>query len=181
MKENCLLSQLCETRFGANTSVGAVGDFPCLQSRNFSDSGEFLKNEIQLAPKDALTKTEQLQTGQILFSSKGRIFASYWNNQVPDVIASGSFLIMTVISNRVLPEYLVIYLNSKKAKRYFELNMKMGTVPHIGKKDIELLPIELPDLDKQRALIQLNALISEEFKICNEIKKKMDNIINQII
>ncbi len=178
MKNKYTLNQLCDFRFGTSTSVSPVGDVACVQGRDFNEDGVYINKEIQYVKESALKYAHYLNAGDILFSTKGKIFSTVWQAQVPNVIATGTFIILSIKVNFVLPEYLSLFLNSKKAKRYFDLHTKAGTVSHIGKKDVELLEVEIPPIEMQRTLIKAHQLLLEEKILVHEIISKKEKILS---
>lgn len=181
MKNIFALHQICDFRSGTSTGVSSIGDVPCVQGRDFNADGQYVNREIQFAPSSALKYAHYLKPGDILFSTKGKIFTAVWHNQVPNAIASGTFIILLLKVDFVLPEYLSLYLNSAKAKRYFDLHTKAATVIHIGKKDIELLEIEIPDLKKQNAIICAWKLLMEEKAITKQMIEKKEKLIEHLL
>lgn len=175
------LYEITESQFGANTSAKSSGDVPCVQGRDFNSDGVYIATESQFAPLSALKYTRPLEANDVLFSTKGKLYASVWENQVSGAIATGTFIILKVISNLILPEYLAIYLNSPKAKKYYDQHIKTATVVHIGKKQLDYLEIEIPPLEKQRALIKAYQLLVEEKMLMNEIISKKEKIIAQFL
>lgn len=181
MKKNYLLNQLCDFRFGASTAVSSIGDLACVQGRDFNEDGVYINKEVQFVNESALKYSRYLASGDILFSTKGKIFSAVWQNQVPYAIATGTFIILSLKVDFVLPEYLSLFLNSKKAKRYFDIYTKAGTVIHIGKKDIELLEVEIPPMENQVTLVKAHDLLIEEKILANEIIKKKEKILNDFL
>ncbi|MBI4945252.1 MAG: restriction endonuclease subunit S [Bacteroidetes bacterium] len=181
MKKIYILNQLCDFRFGTSTSVSSVGDVACVQGRDFNEDGIYINKEIQFVKESALKYAHYLNAGDILFSTKGKIFSTVWQGQVSNVIATGTFIILSVKVDFVLPEYLSLFLNSKKAKRYFDVHTKAGTVTHIGKKDVELLEVEIPPIEMQRTLIKTHQLLLEEKILVYEIISKKEKMLNDFL
>lgn len=179
MKKN--LIDIVEAQFGANVSGKLVGDYPCVQGRDFGSGGEYLGLEPLYIDESELRYTRFLKRGDVLFSTKGKLFATVWEDQMQKTVATGTFLILNVKDSAVLPEYLALYLNSSKAKKYYDLHTKTATVSHIGKKQMELLQIEIPPMEKQNLLVQLHKLLITEKKITNDLLNKKEKILNYLI
>lgn len=176
-----ILNKIVDAQFGANVSGKQSGDYPCVQGRDFDANGEYLGLEPLYVDEADMKYTQFLRKGDILFSTKGKIFASVWQDQMINTVATGTFLILKVVDKSVSPEYLAMYLNSSKAKKYYDLHIKTATVSHIGKKQLELLEIEIPPLDKQNLLVSVHKLISEEKKLANELQNRKEKILNYLI
>lgn len=175
------LIQIVDAQFGANVTGKMVGDFAFVQGRDFDANGEYLGLEPMYADGADLRSVNFLRRGEILFSTKGKIFATVWQDQMANTIASGTFLILRVTDDSVLPEYLALYLNSSKAKRYYDLHVKAATVNHIGRKQLELMEIKIPTIEQQKLLVEVNELIIEEKKLNSELKERKEKILNYLI
>jgi len=176
-----LVHQVTTSQFGANVSAKPSGDYPCVQGRDFNADGRYIATEMQFVDASALRYTRFLKPGDILFSTKGKLFATVWQNPTENVVATGTFLILTVTATNLLPEYLAIYLNSAKAKKYFDLHTKAATVLHLGKKQFELLEIEIPPMEKQRAITKAHQLLVEEKMLMIQILNKKEKLLNSLI
>lgn len=175
------LVDIVEAQFGANVSGKLVGDYPCIQGRDFGSGGGYLGLEPMYIDESELRNTRFLRKGDVLFSTKGKLFATVWEDQMQKTVATSTFLILNVKDPSVLPEYLALYLNSSKAKKYYDLHIKTATVNHIGKKQLELLEIEIPPMDKQNILVQLHKLLLEEKKLTIDLLNKKEKILNYLI
>lgn len=175
------LGEIVDAQFGANVSGKVDGEYPFLQGRDFGSNGEYLSSESLYIDKSDLIYTGFLKKGDVLFSTKGKLFAAAWQEQISNAIASATFLILKVKDPQVTPEYLAMYLNSSKAKKYYDLNVKAATVMHIGKKQLDLMEIEIPSLEKQKLLVKLHQLINEEKQLNAELQNKKERILNSLI
>ena len=85
------------------------------------------------------------------------------------------------VSQQILPEYLVWYLNSEEAKLYYEKNTSGATVKSINRKVLEHLKIEIPSLEKQKELVSLiSRFLIEKEKTLKYLEKK-EKLINEAI
>ncbi len=175
------LGNITDSQFGANISGKTVGDYPCVQGRDFGIGGEYLGLEPLYIDEQEMRYTRFLRKGDVLFSTKGKLFAAVWQDQIQNAVATGTFLILNVKNPSVMPEYLALFLNSAKAKKYYDLHIKMATVSHIGKKQLEQLEIEIPPIEKQNLLVEVHKLLLEEKKITNQLLTKKEKIFNTLI
>jgi restriction endonuclease S subunit len=176
-----VLAGIVEAQFGANVSGKTEGAYPFVQGRDFGTGGEYLGLEPLYVDESALRYTRVLRKGDILFATKGKLFATVWEDQMLNTVASATFLVLKVTDKNVLPEYLAMYLNSSNAKKYYDLHIKAATVNHIGKKQLELLEIEIPPIEKQNLLVEVHKLIIEEKKLTTELLTKKEKILNHLI
>lgn len=175
------LYEITESQFGANSSAKPSGEIPCVQGRDFNSDGIYIATEPQFVPETALKYTRSLEENDVLFSTKGKFYAAIWHNQIPNAIATGTFIVLKVTDDSILPEYLAIYLNSSRAKKYYEQNIKAATVVHIGKKQLDYLEVEIPPLQKQRSLVKAYQLLIEEKTLVKELIKRKEKLLNTLL
>lgn len=124
-----------------------------------------------------------LQKNDILFVSKGvNNFAIAIEDINIKVVPSATFFVIRVEEKKIIPEYLVWYINQKEAQNYLN-EKKAGTyVPNLNKQDIMELPIKVPPLDIQKAIAKTAILLNQEIEILDKIKVKRKELIqNQLL
>lgn len=119
-----------------------------------------------------------LQKGDIVFVSKGvNNYALIIENINQQIIASATFFVIRVNTNKVLPEYLTWYINQKEAQNYFS-EKKAGTyVPNLNKQDILDLPIVIPKIALQLKIANTVKLLNRELLIYENLKTKRKELI----
>ncbi|HFR4142342.1 TPA: restriction endonuclease subunit S [Bacillus cereus] len=83
--------------------------------------------------------------------------------------------------NVIEPEYLVWAMNSQNAQRQYSLYIRGTSITGIGKKDLENIEIELPDIPTQRKIANLVRLQEKEKELLNQYQKARKNLIDAII
>ena len=130
----------------------------------FKNSKEFKTNHF-LKQKD------------ILFIAKGFRQVAVIYNDKEKAIASSVFFIITVVSEKLLPEYLVWFLNNKQTQTIFK-KMKSGTsTQNIKKEILENLKLELPSIEMQKIIAKYDELCKREYMLMDKLmdKKKVFN------
>ena len=118
-----------------------------------------------------------LQKGDILFIAKGaRNVAVIYNNEGYS-IASSVFFIIKTDKNKILPEYLSWYINSKKSQAYFERVKSGSSTLNINKQALEELEINIPSIEIQNRIANYCKLCGKEYILMTDIlsKKKILN------
>lgn len=150
------LSNIADIRFGINARTQAQGEVACLQGKDFDEYGEIDYTGISYVDESQCKDTDFLQLGDVLFAAKGsRNYAVAWGGEIPRTVASSTFFVIRNLQHGIKPEYLVWFLMSARAERFFERNIKQATVRTVSKKVIEQLEIEVVSAEKQQAVIQL--------------------------
>lgn len=160
------------------------GDVGILQMKDIKDN--YLSFDYQNIDKvsDFIFKDKfYLQKNDILFVSKGvNNFAIAIEDIHFKVVPSATFFVIRVDEKKVIPEYIVWYINQKEAQNYLN-EKKAGTyVPNLNKQDIMELPIKVPSLKTQKAIAKTAVLLNREIEILEKIKTNRKELIqNQLL
>jgi hypothetical protein len=80
-----------------------------------------------------------------------------------------------------MPEYLVWYLNSKQAKKFFRENVRGTFIPNISIAVMSKMNIPIPDIKTQETIIKLGNGQKLEKSLIEQIVYKRELLINEII
>lgn len=161
--------------------------FTIRESIEYLDYGEVKAVQIKDLPKnhhhidkESLTgigwkydsKPQFLPHNAILLVARGEPAAYLFTGNLEDkVVASNPFIIIKLLEDKVLPEYLVWYLNhANMAKNYFALTSRGSTLPLITLNSVKELPVQLPSLSQQQQII-------EQYKQTQYEKKMLEQLI----
>ncbi len=128
-------------------------------------------------------KPDFLHKNDILFAGRGlKTHASVIKSVTGEVIASPHIMILSPNIKGVDSEYLAWYISfSKTAQTYFAQNIRGTAIQHITKAALEELPVKLPELPKQKAIIKYHRAWELEQKILNEVKERRQRIVNNYL
>lgn len=138
-------------------------------------------NESTGVDYDGLTKTDYdgkkddvyLREDDILCVSKGPRLYTIVLEDVPDnVVANLHITIVRANSERAIPGYISWFLNNSQA--YYQKISQGSGVSHMKKQDLANLPIELPSLENQKIIVEMEKLKRKERHILNELSRKKD-------
>lgn len=147
-------------------SVPEIADGPALviQMRDLSvaDGVDWTK-VVRTRPRGR-KQPNWLRPGDILFVAKGaRNFAVCLNDIPKQTLCSQYFFLIRVHDNKqLLPEFLAWQINQAPAQRYLSKNAEGSDQHSIRRSVLEALPIAVPTITQQRALIQLDQAVREE-------------------
>ncbi|MAD74562.1 MAG: type I restriction endonuclease subunit S [Rheinheimera sp.] len=128
-----------------------------------------------------------LQSGDILFTARGKHnVAAFIKSPPVDVVAAQHIFVLRAKNlKEVYPEFLVWQLNQKPAQNYFKVNAEGSLQLSIKKSVLENLPIELPSIEKQRAIAGFYNKVKQEKRVLKALIKnrevQMQKIANDIL
>jgi len=118
--------------------------------------------------------------GDVVFRSKGeRNAAAYLDRDFPSRAVALLPVMILRVKNVVMPEYLVWAINQPEAQRHFEGDMRSGTIRSVPKATLESLPINLPDLETQHKIVEIDRLLRMELELSRELLSLRQKLVSQ--
>ena len=161
-----------------NTCVpGECGTLACFL-RDVGSDGSLNVGALRRV-EDAKSNNSHLAVaGDIVFRSRGGSFVSAL---VPvldeDLLVVAPMIRIRVNRERVLPEYLVWYMNGANGAAFFKEFAKGSAMPLVSKTVLEQMPVKLPNLRVQQTIADLVKLSRKEHEILAEIVKQKNLIL----
>jgi restriction endonuclease S subunit len=158
------------------------GDIVYLQDKHFDENGR-LKTSLNPDLKaDNITEKHFLRNGDVLFSAKGtKNFAAVYEIHNEPAVASTSFFVIRLSDKKVLPEFLVWYLNHPTTQKFLKGNAIGTSIPSISKSVLEDLEISIPTIETQNVILQISKLRGTEKKLQQQINALRETQIQQQI
>lgn len=184
---NQKIKDVCDI-FVGYTFRGAIveengGDMFVLQAKNIK-SGEYISsvNNFSKIFSDKYSKAEKVKYNDVVIVSRGSGLGSFksavFKYHANNIIASSSVLIIRVKSEKVLPEYLSLYLNSETGQTIL-LQVSSGSAfKTLIRRNLEEVNIPLPSIKEQQDIVDLCENIMQQENImlqATEIKKRIMN------
>lgn len=135
---------------------------------NHEDLEEYYSSEK--LSEDYLTKE-----GDVVVRLREPIIATYIGKEDENILVPSYFLKIRVLSDKILPQYLTHYLNSKKAQKQFRQHIAGTSIPMIKPNVIKSLEVPNVSLDRQRAIIKFLDCAQKELILLDnliELKEK---------
>lgn len=86
--------------------------------------------------------------------------------------------------NKVLPEYITIYLNSKEVEKQLFTGIQGTSIMTISNQVLSQIEIEVPSIDKQLEIVKLDKLLKREKQLLELLQEKrrilFENIISDV-
>ena len=148
---------------------------PIITLKNLSVNGAIKYDEIGKETVDTTDRYPQLKKGDVVFAAKGiRRTAGVVDRYIEGLTASNHLLIIELnqeYTDKILPEFLAFYLRQKPALDYFKLNETGSHIPFISAAVLKEIEIDIPEVKKQKKLVEIEGLMSREEELTEELFK----------
>ena len=135
----------------------AGGNVAIVQMRNVDADSGVNWHEVQRITLPSKRPPTLLAVGDIIFTTRGtRNFALSLDTVEGAAVCSPHFFVIRVLdAKRIAPAFLAWQINQRTAQEYFQREATGSHILNIRREVIENLPLALPPLDLQRAIIAL--------------------------
>lgn len=124
-----------------------------------------------------------LVPGSILFVARGsHNYAVLVDDRIAGrkVVAAPHFYLIKMDNKKVLPEFLVWWLNQAPCQRYFEQQAEGSVTKSIRRGLLEQAPLALPPLERQRIIVGLANKLRQEQQVINRIAANGEMMMHAI-
>lgn len=160
------LKELVELRSGFQGKTVEGESHKLIKLKDVQKNGIINEADLETFDTDKVTSKHLLKKGDIIFKAKSvDNTAALIEDEVENLVASAHFILMTVkedAKSKVLPEYLMMYLNSEYAQSYCKKHAQGTALPIMRLGDLENLEVTLPSIEEQRKLGELYRLMIRE-------------------
>jgi restriction endonuclease S subunit len=151
------------------------GNMLVVQAKNAKDS-LYIDSEDELIKVDHPVYEDRLVLlNDIILTSRGYFHASVSKIDSNMIASSSVYILRSKNTNILLPEYLALYLNSPQGQASINRNQTGSMIKVMLKPDLENIEIPIPNIEKQKTVIQL-------FKTINSMQNillKKQTLLNQ--
>lgn len=124
-----------------------------------------------------------LRENDVLFVGRGsRFFAVHVKKTKEHSVASPHFYVLrNKKAENLLPEFLVWYLNSQTAQKFYAANQEGSALPYISRKTLDNLPMQLPEIETQKKIVSTYECWRKQRQLLEELIENKDAYINTIL
>jgi restriction endonuclease S subunit len=149
--------------------------------KNVTSAGAVKWQECIETELEGKRQPDFLKQGDILFAARGRRnYAALIDEGIEDrnAVASPHFYVIHIKDKVVLPEFLVWLLSYGPCQRYFEQSAEGTLTKSIRRSVLEATPIKVPDIQKQKALIEMARSVAKEKQILKQLTTNGEAMLN---
>ena len=153
--------------FRGRIDDGAGGEISVVQIKNVNaETGVDWENLIRTRITGR-RKPDLLRRGDVLFIAQGirNIAVCVDKTDVDTVCSPHFFLIRLKPWIRLLPEFLSWQINQVSAQRYLSASATGSYITGIRRRELEDLPVSVPDIEMQRKVVTFHKAVVREKKL----------------
>lgn len=163
-------SGLVITRKQAPKPEDAVCTYQLLNLKAVTDSGIDRSALLSFHATEQLADRYLTHAGDIIVRISEPYTAVYITEQTARLLVPSHFVIIRTDTDKALPEYVAWYLNRDRIQKAFRLSCA-GILLQIKPSTVAETDIRLPELDKQRKVVELERLAQAELAL---LEKQLD-------
>lgn len=140
------------------------GEVAIVQMRNVDADSGVNWDEVQRVALPSKRLPAFLAAGDIIFTTRGvRNFALALDSVEGEAVCSPHFFVIRVVdANMIMPAFLAWQINQRPAQECFQREATGSHILNIRREVIENLPLAIPPLATQRAIVALAKAASDE-------------------
>ena len=181
------LADVCRIRMGFTVRhrlepVEETG-VKAIQLRDVMFGGEVNPARLKAFDLPDVPKRYRATGGDVVFRSRGArntasVIDESWNDSA---VVISPLVLLRPNRELVTPRYLAWVINQEPAQRHFD-KFALGTnLRMIDRFCLDALTIDVPDLDRQRAIVEIDALAEREQKLLTLYLRKKRKLISAIL
>ena len=132
------------------------GDMLVVQAKDILHNNKVNCQDLPKVTIENLRSSATLEQNDVLLSCRGAFRAGVLSENLKNAIGSASLYILRIKSDKVLPEYLSIYLNSNTGQKQIQQILSGTIIKTILRRELAELPVIIPSIQKQKQIIAIS-------------------------
>jgi hypothetical protein len=169
--------------FRARLEAVKLGDVAVIQMKDLRDDHTVDCSDLVMVDMKEVKEHHLVRKGDMVMRSRGLMTTSAIVLEELQNIVVASPLLRIRIENpdRVLPEYLNWYINQRDAQAFLH-SRSIGTAQKmIGKEALDELEVFVPDLSRQKNIVEMASLLAREHILLHALAEKRDQYISELL
>lgn len=181
------LSDACKIQSGLTPrkrlNPSESGGVPAIQLRDVATDGHLDLSTLTRFEMGDVPARYFAEGGDVLFRSRGeRTTATVIDEAAPGSAAVVLPLVLLRPNREVVtPEYLAWVINQSPAQRHFDKAARGTSMRMIPRSALNDLVIDLPNLQRQKAIVEIDRLAKREQSLSVLKAERMKDLINKIL
>jgi restriction endonuclease S subunit len=167
------LGELVEIRpgyhFRSRIENDPEGNLVVVQAKDLSETLE-IESSFRIPMQDSIPKHYFLRENDVLLINRGdRNRAALARSFTIPMICSSTLYVLRVIAPKLLPAYLVTFINLPTTQSALRSATTGPATPLLNRDRLNDLMIPLPDVQRQMVLVQVDSLLVRERQLSTQL------------
>jgi restriction endonuclease S subunit len=168
--------------FRARLESKDAGTVAVIQMKDLTDDNTVSCANLAYVDMDNFNDNHFVRMGDLIFRSRSLSSTSAILATDPGpAVLSSPLLKIRITDPSVMPEYVNWYISQLPAQIFLASHARGTTQKMINKEALEMLEIDVPPLEKQKAIVALAALADEEQRILKQLAQKRKQLISALL
>lgn len=158
------------------------GDLYVIQMKDLEHNYSTISVNLTKIKSEIISNKSFLSKGDVLLITKGaNNYAVEYKLDFEKVIAASAFFVLRPDQRKIIPAYLVWYINQTPVQQHLKASMAGTYIPNINKSAIEEIEIELPELNIQEIICRIDFLRKREYLLTEQLLSKREQFISNAL
>ncbi len=182
MKKKAILKEIAIMQSGIYMKTDSEGEIGYLQVKDVNPESQLDYAQIATVMNTGISDKHWLKNGDLLFAAKGASnYCILYKGTERSTVASSSFIIIRLITDDVLPEFLCCFLNTPSILGMLR-NAAVGTgIQVIPQSVVGEIRLDIPSIEVQKLVVEMDQLRKESEYIRSEINKLKQSLQDQLL
>ena len=159
----------------------ARGTHRLIQSKDFDSFHRLRFENLTTFFPERKPETYSVRKGDILFQARGVVHFAYCiEDDLKDTLAAGSFYILHLRHENLLPQYLAWWLNQSKAQTYFQSEARGAGISFISKSTLSRLQVQIPPISVQKKVVKIVTLARHEQFLLDRLSERRSRLARAV-
>jgi len=164
-----------------NVKDKSGGTHRLIQGRDFDSFHNLQEHSLKLFFPQRKPELYIVNKGDVLFQSRGTQNIAYCiEEDLKDTLAAGSFYIIRIKNENLIPHYLAWWLNQKSAQTYFRTQASGTIMSFVPITVLANYKIPIPPLATQKRIKEVFSLWKKEQMLINKINERRRELIDTV-
>jgi hypothetical protein len=164
----------------------ARGTHRLIQSKDFDSFTRLRSENLTAFLPERKPETYSVRKGDILFRARGVVHFAYCiEDDLKDTLAAGSFYILRMNNENLIPQFLAWWLNQSKAQAYFQSQIRSAGISSAGisfvsKHTLSRLQVQIPPLSIQKKVVRIVTLARREQSLLDRLSSLRSRLVRAV-
>lgn len=159
----------------------ARGTHRLIQSKDFDSFYRLRSENLTAFFPERKPEIYSVRKGDILFQARGVVHFAYCiEDDLKDTLAAGSFYILRMKNEYLLPQYLAWWLNQAKAQAWFQSQARGTGMSFISKSTLSRLQVQTPPISVQKKVVKIVTLARHEQFLLNRLASTRSRLVKAV-